>query len=67
MPFFNDVEDYQFEKPTGTTDYFVDNAEEVEIFGFEVEISGRPSDQLFTVFGYGLTDGEITKSLTVRN
>ena len=24
--FWNEVEDYQFEKPTGTTDYFVDNA-----------------------------------------
>jgi outer membrane receptor protein involved in Fe transport len=59
--FWSEVEDYQFEKPTGTTDYFVDNAEEVEIFGFEVEISGRPSDQLFVSLGYGLTDGEIKK------
>ena len=59
--FWSEVEDYQFEKPTGTTDYFVDNAEEVEIFGFEVEISGRPTDQLFISLGYGLTDGEIKK------
>jgi len=59
--FWSEVKDYQFEKPTGTTDYFVDNAEEVEIFGFEVEISGRPSDQLFVSLGYGLTDGEIKK------
>ena len=59
--FWKDVDDYQFEKPTGTTDYFVDNAEEVEIFGFEVEISGRPTDQLFLSLGYGLTDGEILK------
>ncbi len=57
--FWNEVDDYQFEKPTGTTDYFVDNAEEVEIFGFEAEISGRPTDQLFISIGYGLTDGEI--------
>ena len=57
--FWNEVDDYQFEKPTGTTDYFVDNAEEVEIFGFEAEISGRPTDQLFISLGYGLTDGEI--------
>jgi iron complex outermembrane receptor protein len=59
--FWNEVEDYHFEKPTGTTDYFVDNAEEVDIFGFEVEITGRPSDQLFLSLGYGLTDGEIKK------
>lgn len=59
--FWSEVEDYQFEKPTGATDYFVDNAEEVEIFGFEVEISGRPTDQLFISLGYGLTDGEIKK------
>ena len=59
--FWSEVDDYQFEKPTGTTDYFVDNAEEVEIFGFEVEISGRPTDQLFLSLGYGLTDGEIQK------
>jgi iron complex outermembrane receptor protein len=59
--FWSEVEDYQFEKPTGTTDYYVDNAEEVEIFGFEVEISGRPSEQLFLSLGYGLTDGEIKK------
>ncbi|MEC8421180.1 MAG: TonB-dependent receptor [Verrucomicrobiota bacterium] len=59
--FWSEVDDYQFEKPTGTTDYFVDNAEEVEIFGFEVEISGRPTDQLLMSLGYGLTDGEIKK------
>ena len=59
--FWNEVEDYQFEKPTGTTDYFVDNAEEVEIFGFEVEITGKPTDHLLVNLGYGLTDGEIKK------
>ncbi len=59
--FWNEVEDYQFEKPTGTTDYFVDNAKEVEIFGFEVKITGKPTDQLLVNLGYGLTDGEIKK------
>ena len=28
--FLNDIDDYQFEKPTGTTDYYVDNADEVK-------------------------------------
>ena len=61
--FWSDVENFQFEKPTGTTDYFVDNAEEVEIFGFEIEVSGKATDQLFVNIGYGLTDGEITRHI----
>ena len=61
--FWNEVDDYQFEKPTGTTDYFVDNAEEVEIFGVEVEISGQPTNRLLLSLGYGITDGEIKKHI----
>jgi iron complex outermembrane receptor protein len=61
--FWNEVDDYQFEKPTGTTDYFVDNAEEVEIFGVEVEISGQPTNRLLLSLGFGITDGEIKKHI----
>ena len=52
---------------TGTTDYFVDNAEEVSIYGNFWFLGGRdqffirPSEQLFLSLGYGLTDGEIKK------
>lgn len=59
--FWNKVDDYQFEKPTGTTDYFVDNAEEVEIFGLEMEFIAKPSDRTTFSLSYGLTDGEINK------
>jgi len=59
--FLNEVEDYQFEKPTGTTDYFVDNAEDVEIFGIEVELEANPNDRTTFSLTYGLVDGEIKK------
>ena len=59
--FWNEVEDFQFEKPTGTTDYFVDNAEDVEIFGIEVELEANPNDRTTFSLTYGLVDGEIKK------
>ncbi|MBP52049.1 MAG: hypothetical protein CMI27_02770 [Opitutae bacterium] len=59
--FSNDISDYQFEKPTGTTDYFVDNAEEVQVFGIELDFSVNPSERLLLNLKYGVTDGEIIK------
>ena len=35
--FWNEIDDFQFEKPSGSFDYFVDNAEKVEVKGLELE------------------------------
>lgn len=59
--FHNDISDYQMEKPTGTTDYFVDNAEEVEIFGIEADFTAIPSERWLFNLRYGLTNGEIKR------
>ena len=59
--FWNDVKDYQFEKPSGAFDYFVDNAEEVEIKGIEVDFYSKLASNWSVEGSYGITDGEIRK------
>ena len=59
--FWNEISDYQFEKPSGAFDYFVDNAEEVEIHGFELDFYTRPSSKWIFTGSYSITDGEIKK------
>ena len=45
----------------GAFDYFVDNAEEVEIHGFELDFYTRPSSKWIFTGSYSITDGEIKK------
>jgi iron complex outermembrane receptor protein len=59
--FWNEISDYQFEKPSGAFDYFVDNAEEVEIHGFELDFYTKPSSDWILTGSYAITDGEIKK------
>ena len=59
--FWNDIKDYQFEKPSGSFDYFVDNAEEVEIKGLEFGFHSKFSSNWLINGSYGMTDGEIKK------
>ena len=59
--FWNEISDFQFEKPSGSFDYFVDNAEEVEIKGLEMDFYTAPSNNWLIKGSYGITDGEIKK------
>ena len=59
--FWNEISDYQLEKPSGAFDYFVDNAEEVEIHGFELDFYTKPSSDWILTGSYATTDGEIKK------
>ena len=59
--FWNDVKNYQFEKPSGSFDYFVANAEEVEIYGLEVELFIRPYDSSTFNLSLGINESEIKK------
>ena len=61
--FWNKMEDFQFEKPSGSFDYFVDNAEEVEVKGLEFNFFTQVSDHWLLQGAYGLTDGEIKKHI----
>jgi iron complex outermembrane receptor protein len=59
--YWNEVADYQFEKPSGGHDYYVDNAEEASIKGIEVDVNLIPTDGWLLSLGYGLCDAEIEK------
>jgi len=59
--FWNEISDYQFEKPSGAFDYFVDNAEEVELRGFELDFYTKPFEDWVIKGAYGMVDGEIKK------
>ncbi|MBU61016.1 MAG: hypothetical protein CMI26_00785 [Opitutae bacterium] len=59
--YWNEVADYQIEKPSGGHDYFVDNAEEASIKGIEVDFNVIPTDGWLLSLGYGLCDAEIEK------
>ena len=59
--FWNEISDYQFEKPSGAFDYFVDNAEEVKIHGLELDFYSKPSSDWKLAGSYGIIDGEIKK------
>jgi iron complex outermembrane receptor protein len=59
--YWNEISDYQFEKPSGGFDYFVDNAEEAEIKGLEVDFTARPVENWTFSATYGLSSGEIKK------
>ncbi|NDH17267.1 MAG: TonB-dependent receptor [Opitutae bacterium] len=59
--FWNEISDYQFEKPSGAFDYFVDNAEEVELRGFELDFYTKPIEDWIIKGAYGMVDGEIKK------
>ena len=57
--YWNEVSNYQFEKPSGGHDYFVDNAEEASIKGIEVDFNLIPADGWSISLGYGFCDAEI--------
>ena len=60
--YLNDIENYQFELPVPfTTDYYVDNADEVTAQGIEVEGYIKPSDNFTFSVAYGLCDSEYDK------
>ena len=57
--YLNDIENYQFEMPvTGTTDYYLANADEVKAKGLEIEGYFKPSSELTFSALYGLCDSE---------
>ncbi|MDG1326329.1 MAG: TonB-dependent receptor [Opitutales bacterium] len=59
--FWNEIDDFQFEKPSGSFDYFVDNADEVEVKGLELNFFTHTGDNWLLQGAYGITDGEIKK------
>ncbi len=60
--FINDIKDYQFELPvTGSTNYYVANAEEVTAQGIEIEAYLKPSRNFTFSLAYGLCDSEYDK------
>lgn len=60
--FFGDVEDLQVFNFNGAVNaQVVNNVDEVEVFGGEIELTARPNDQLTLFGGIGYTDAEIKK------
>ena len=59
--FWNKIDDFQFEKPSGSFDYFVDNADKVEVKGLELEFFTHTGDNWLLKGAYGITDGKIKK------
>ena len=62
--FLNDIENYQFELPAPnplSTDYYVDNADEVTAQGIEVEGFLKPSENFTFSAAYGLCDSKYDK------
>ena len=60
--FINDIKDYQFELPvTGSTNYYVANAEEVTARGIEIEGYIKPSEIFTFSLAYGLCNSEYDK------
>ena len=59
-------ENYQFEKPSGSFDYFVANAEEVEIYGLEVELFIRPLESSTFDLSLGANESEIKKQANLN-
>ena len=60
--YLNDIENYQFELPVPlTTDYYVDNADEVTAQGIEIEGYIKPSENFTFSVAYGLCDSEYDK------
>jgi iron complex outermembrane receptor protein len=62
--YLNDIENYQFELPDLnplSTDYYVDNADEVTAKGIEVEGYVKPSENFTFSVAYGLCDSEYDK------
>ena len=57
--YLNDIENYQFEMPvTGSTDYYVANADEVKAKGLEIEGYYKPTANWTFSALYGLCDSE---------
>ena len=60
--FLNDIKNYQFELPvTGSTNYYVANADEVTAKGIEVEGYVKPSENFTFSVAYGLCNSEYDK------
>ncbi len=62
--YLNDIENYQFELPDLnplSTDYYVDNADEVTAQGIEIEGYVKPSENFTFSVAYGLCDSEYDK------
>ena len=60
--FVNDIKDYQFELPVaGSTNYYVDNADEVTAQGIEIEGFVKPSENFTFSLAYGLCNSEYEK------
>jgi iron complex outermembrane receptor protein len=62
--YLNDIENYQFEIPDLnplSTDYYVDNADEVTAKGIEVEGYVKPSENFTFSVAYGLCDSKYDK------
>jgi len=62
--YLNEIENYQFELPDPnplSTDYYVENAEEVTAHGIEIEGFLKPSENFTLSVAYGLCDSEFNK------
>ena len=60
--FLNDIKNYQFERTvTGSTNYYVANADEVTAKGIEIEGYLKPSENFTFSVAYGLCDSEYDK------
>ena len=60
--FLNDIKNYQFEQPvTGTSNYYLENAEEASVYGLEVDSLWNLSGGWTFPASYGLTDSEFEK------
>ena len=60
--FLNDIKNYQFEQPvTGTSNYYLENAEEASVYGLEVDSLWNLSGGWTFGATYGLTESEFEK------
>ena len=59
--FFNDVKDYQFELNGAGMDYYLENAEEVSVYGIEVDSTWNLGSGWLFGASYGLTESEFEK------
>jgi iron complex outermembrane receptor protein len=56
--FFNDIKDYQFELNGAGMDYYLENADEVSIYGIEVDSTWNLGNGWLFGASYGLTESE---------
>ena len=64
--FLNNIKNFQFEQPAiGSSNYYLENAEEASVYGLEIESLWNLSGGWTFAASYGLTDSEFEKVSTL--